>query len=1140
MAEIRGEKVSFGRKDMVALHELPSAQVHDPLIVHCPRDRSRAQGILRFCLLFLALCAGAVISGFFAIETGTIDGALNARAQSALSNAIGNRYSATVGSTAIRFDHDFRLALEARDVDIVEVATGEHLTRTAAIRLAIDPVALLSGRVSIRRMEADNISLDTALLPAGDPMDLSKTRVDRLPAALEQAFQRLDEARGIIERTGTALVRINGINIQFPPNREGKVSTLVIDDLKLALTQEGMVGLTGILELDGRRANLNVQATAVNGVTRQLTAHVAGLDMTPFLLQRMPDGEPREGLQGAIDLDLKATRDTQENEPSIEASIHHAPGFFYFDGVGQELSGAEVHTAYDFARNTIEIRPSKFRFGPTVLPLTGAIVDLDRLNTAETRPGFGISMLISGGHAQAANGGEQPVLFDLNTTGRYFSADHVLEFDDMQVSSPAGQMAGALKVHFPGVVSPEISFGAQLPRMDVAGVKQLWPFWMARKARDWAVANMFGGTVTNGSISVFIPAGRMHGPGIPLQLDSNELRIAFDIADTRLTLPGDLAPVRDLGGHVEVQGARVDVGVRKAASYFPSGRQVVVDEGRFVIESTYRQPLMADLSLNVTGSADALAELASFKPIDGLKNLSFKPDDFKGDAEAAVTARFGLVASQNPPKPAFSAKIDLQGVDVGQPIAGRKIGNLEGDLDIDGSAARLSAKGTIDTVPAQIKLVEPIGKTSEVARDLLVTTTLSNEQRDKLAPGLSDIVSGPVGVEVKRIDDDRQSVKLDLAAAVLSVPGIGWSKGSGIPATATFELSEKDGSADIHKLDVSGDGFGVRGDLKMGTGGLVSGDFSQVQLSPADDLAVSVRRSKGLYDISASGKAADLRPVLQQMRAQGGSGPGGGGDKASSSVRVRAKLDRVIGFNDESLGNVDFSLTLRASKLRQVDLNAVTGSGQAVVAQTAAGAGEGGETITLTSGDAGALVRFANLYDHMRGGLLNIRLNNEAAGDMSGSVDIRSFSLVNENRLQSIVSTPVGEDGRSLNAAVKRDIDVSSEKFQRAFARLVYRGGALSVENGVVRGEQIGATFQGMLRDAAGRMDMTGTFMPAYGLNRLFAELPIIGAILGNGRDRGLLGITFKVAGRFDQPKLTVNPLSIIAPGVFRQIFEFQ
>jgi 3,4-dihydroxy 2-butanone 4-phosphate synthase/GTP cyclohydrolase II len=54
------------------------------------------------------------------------------------------------------------------------------------------------------------------------------------------------------------------------------------------------------------------------------------------------------------------------------------------------------------------------------------------------------------------------------------------------------------------------------------------------------------------------------------------------------------------------------------------------------------------------------------------------------------------------------------------------------------------------------------------------------------------------------------------------------------------------------------------------------------------------------------------------------------------------------------------------------------------------------------------------------------------------------------------------------------------------------------------------------------------------------AGLPLIGVILGNGSDRGLIGITFKLTGKFDQPNLQINPLSIIAPGVFRQIFEFQ
>jgi hypothetical protein len=120
------------------------------------------------------------------------------------------------------------------------------------------------------------------------------------------------------------------------------------------------------------------------------------------------------------------------------------------------------------------------------------------------------------------------------------------------------------------------------------------------------------------------------------------------------------------------------------------------------------------------------------------------------------------------------------------------------------------------------------------------------------------------------------------------------------------------------------------------------------------------------------------------------------------------------------------------------------------------------------------------------------------------------------------------------------DIDVNSQKFRRGFARILLDGPLVQLENGIARGDQLGATFQGTLRNSQGQMEMTGTFMPAYGINSLFGELPLIGSILGNGRDRGLLGITFKLVGKFDQPKMTVNPLSLIAPGVFRNIFEFE
>jgi hypothetical protein len=1136
MAEIRGEKVSFGPRDIVALHELPSAQAEDPIIVHCPPHRTRAWRFGKTAVLFVMLVIVAIGSAVFAIEGGIVDGTLTSRAQGALNNAIGPRYTATVGSTAIRFDPDMRIAIEARDVDIVEQATGQHLSKTGAMRLAIDPLAMLGGRISINSIEAQTIRLETAQLPAGDPIAISKVRVDALPQLLEQAFQRFDETRGLIERTGTEAIRLSGIQIVLPAPPGRSPTTVEISDLRVARNETGEIGVNGTISVNGRRASLTASSKTVDGVTAALSARLSGLEVTPFLLQRTPDGLPREGLESSINLDLQAERSRGETQqPSISATLQNSPGHFYFDGIEQTFSGATINVGYDFAKNSIEILKSEARFGPTILPFTGAVVDLNRLNPDETRPGFGLDMLVSGATAIGASEGEEPGYFDLKATGRYLSAERQLEFDEMGLSSPLGSMAASLKVRF-GDQSPEISFGGTLPRMQVTGVKQFWPFWMARKPRDWVMANMFGGTVSDGTIAVFIPAGRMKGPGIPMELNDNELQISFDLANSRLNLPGEMPPLRDIDGRFSLRGRELAVDIAKATSYAPSGRVVTVDNGRFAIPSTYAKPLMADMNLRLAGAADAVTELANFAPIRALRGTDFKPEDFTGKAKADIRAHIGLISDHNPPKPTWNADIQLDDVAMTREMEGHRIAGLDGRLEVDNRSARLTANGTIDDVAAELRVVEPIDRTSDLKRERIVKASLSNAEREKLVPGLSDIINGQIVAELTLLENNRQAVSLDLTRAALTAPMIGWTKGVGIDAKAQFELANNSdsGATAIRDFRLTGESFGVRGEIQLAQGALTSAAFSNVQLSPADDYSVSVRRAKGDYDVSISGSSIDLRPLITNLRSgASGSGSGGGG-KQESGVGLRAKVDRAVGFNDEALSTVAVNFSSRGSTISRADITAITASGQAVVSQMTRG-----DTVSVTSGDAGAIARFGDLYDNMSGGLLNLKLKAQG-NDWLGSIDVRSFALVNEERLQSLVSTPVGQDGQSLNAAVKRDIDVSSARFQRAFAALLYRDGTLSVANGVVRGEQIGATFQGMLRDQRGEMDMTGTFMPAYGLNRLFGELPLIGAILGNGRDRGLLGITFKLHGPFDKPRLAVNPLSLIAPGVFRQIFEFQ
>jgi hypothetical protein len=1139
---IRGEKVTFRKKDLVPLDHLPSAKVEDPLIVHVPerarRSRSHVWHVCRMTLVFfafLALIFGAVIA---TIEGGIFDAPLSQKAQTALDRAIGPRYKAEVGATVIRFTSGLRLALEARDVNVIDQDSGKHLSTMSAVNMELDPLALMEGRVEIASVAAEGIALDTSLLPQGDPVDLTALRVDALPKALNSVFDNLDFLEHFVQRGGTNSVRISGFSVKLA-RQEGDPISLVVDNLTFERAEPNSLHLYGEVALNGSVAVLDVRADQKEpGHSSLLTAKITNLDLKPLTMAYDQSGAPRQGFMTFADITLSAVKGEAGVDPKLNAAINVQPGVLYMDRDVQELTRANINLAYNFDHQTLEVAPSTAQFVQTVVPFSGALIDLDRMD-ANAGKGFGIDFLIKNGIAASSISGEKPVSFDGRAVGRFFSATKEFQFDNIGVSTPQGALFGSLHMKL-GDSSPEISFGGQADKLDTTVIKQLWPFWMASKPRTWVEANLFGGSVTNAVISVFIPAGRLREAAQTgkLQLGKNELHIAFDIAGARMNVPGEIPPLRDTKAHFDLTGPNMAVNIATATSYFPSGRKIALADSSFSIPATYDKPLMADLDLTISGSGDAIGELLTYKPLEVLQRTEFKPEDFNGKIVAKVDARIGLIKDQQPPPPDWQAKLDLDNVDLLKPMNNRKITDLTGEITADPQSVHLQAQAGIDGIPAQIDMVEPTDSKSTVKRARVITATLTDAQRDTVLPGLRDMIDGPVKIELTRIDDDRQGVKVDLGKAALTVPWVGWSKGSGIAATAQFEASGPDNQTTLKNFNLKGDGFGASGDLLISKGSLTSANFDSVKLSALDDFALSLKRSKsGSYDVSVSGNSADIRPILARLKnsTSGGQQNSSDGD-ASASATVRANIDKVIGFNDESMGNVKGVYSITGGKTTAADFSGVTRSGEAFVTQMSKG---NNGVIRITSGDAGAVARFTDLYKHLQGGLLNLSLRSIGQDDWDGSLDIRNFSIIDDKKLSTIVSTPSGKNGKSLNAAVKQNIDTRSQNFERGFARLVMRDGVLSVENGVVRGVQVGATFQGTLKDANGKMDMTGTFMPAYGLNRLFAEVPIVGFILGNGSDRGLIGITFRLTGTLEKSSIQINPLSIIAPGVFRQIFEY-
>jgi hypothetical protein len=68
-------------------------------------------------------------------------------------------------------------------------------------------------------------------------------------------------------------------------------------------------------------------------------------------------------------------------------------------------------------------------------------------------------------------------------------------------------------------------------------------------------------------------------------------------------------------------------------------------------------------------------------------------------------------------------------------------------------------------------------------------------------------------------------------------------------------------------------------------------------------------------------------------------------------------------------------------------------------------------------------------------------------------------------------------------------------------------------------------------------MDISGTLVPVYTLNRIVGAIPLVGDLLTGGEGQGLFAATYAMRGALGEPQTSVNPLSVLAPGFIRNLF---
>ena len=98
--------------------------------------------------------------------------------------------------------------------------------------------------------------------------------------------------------------------------------------------------------------------------------------------------------------------------------------------------------------------------------------------------------------------------------------------------------------------------------------------------------------------------------------------------------------------------------------------------------------------------------------------------------------------------------------------------------------------------------------------------------------------------------------------------------------------------------------------------------------------------------------------------------------------------------------------------------------------------------------------------------------------------------------------------------------------------------GVLAIHTARATGPAIGISAEGYIDRPKNEIALKGTLVPLFGLNSVLGYIPLVGNLLISRPGEGIIGMTYSVTGNADEPKVSVNPLSLVTPGFFRQIFE--
>nr|MCU0790149.1 hypothetical protein [Nitratireductor sp.] len=677
--------------------------VSEGLRVPAPNRWRRAARLFTAAIIVLVLAV--TLSGlglFFLLRGDAIENSVLTRnIESSIQKLLGPQFAVELGPTYFGFDPDGLLSLESSKVAILRASDRQVVSSLGKIIVGIKPLSILSGSPAVDAVIVEDSLLDAALVPfaLGATGTDIKSMLGGLGARLERAGEefgsgrfRLFQFRNVlIEGVGLGRidkgpVRLEKLDLRFRRNKQLALSASIVTEQSTVALQ----GSYGTAEEGGR-----VLALSMTGLNMREWAQDPGGNDGPVGSDALVD------MTGSIPFGAAG-------EPGEAAFALATTGSSLRIGIEAETDLHELVLGLRLRpdQNDVLIEKSRMLAGALRSEFSGAILPAEGGDWVKGPIAFNLA--VSPIVRQPTLAGEQSVPATIEVEGGFDAKARRLDFSRVVATAGQDSASGSASFVFNGL-TPSLVASFRSDGLEVAAVKQYWPFFIAPGARNWAHRNIAGGRLSAVELAADLPPGVLGRlrKGARMEPDEYELKAGF--SGVQIGAFGELPPIRDAVGQFLMKGMSLEASLASGVSGIEGKGEVPIEGGSFRIADIGIRPNIADLQITTSGPVKTLAAIAEAKPLAVLSRIKLKPEMVSGSGNIDVAAKFPLKRGLAYEEVEWNVIADLKKAASSGKIFDRTITDADVLIEANPQQVRVNGNAVVDGTKTKLAMVEPIG-----------------------------------------------------------------------------------------------------------------------------------------------------------------------------------------------------------------------------------------------------------------------------------------------------------------------------------------------------------------------------------------------------------------------------------------------